>query len=370
MKKIAILGASKPHLPLYLRAKEMGLEVHCIAWAEGAYCKDYADYFHDISITEKEAIAKLCEELGIDGVISNALEPAVPTMAYLHDVCGFNGISSATAARCTDKKLMRKCIKSNNACPQPEFSLLSDTDPSQLKYPVIVKPTDSSCSNGVTKVSCQEEFAAAVQRALSASGKGEILIEECVEGEEISVESISFKGAHYILAVTDKETTGAPYFVEIAHHQPSSKPAHILDKLKEYVIQIHDALGIENGASHAEFKITDDGRIYFIEIGARGGGDFISYELVKLSTGYDYVRGMIEVALGEFSLPVINHGNYSGVYFLSKETENLRDFILQNKDCEWVYDAHIDDEPLRSLRRSQDRSGWIIYSSDHKIERI
>jgi hypothetical protein len=60
MKKIAILGASKPHLPLYLRAKEMGLEVHCVAWAEGAYCRDYADFFHDISITDKEAVARLC----------------------------------------------------------------------------------------------------------------------------------------------------------------------------------------------------------------------------------------------------------------------------------------------------------------------
>ena len=369
MKKIAILGASKPHLPLYLKAKEMGLEVHCVAWAEGAYCKDYADHFHDISITDKEAIARMCVAEGIDGVVSNALEPAVPTMAYLHDVCGMNGISSLTASRCTDKKLMRQCIKDNDACPQPQFSLLADTDPHQLNYPVIVKPTDSSCSNGVTKVTSPEEFAAAVERAVGASRNGEILIEECIEGEEISVESISFNGSHYILTVTDKETTGAPYFVETAHHQPSSKSPQLLEELRRYVQQIHDALGIDNGASHAEFKITDDGRIYFIEIGARGGGDFISYELVKLSTGYDYVKGMIEVALGEFTEPVIQGGRYSGVYFLSKETEDIKDFILKNRHCEWVYDAHIEDVPLKSLRKSQDRSGWIIYSSDHKIEK-
>ena len=369
MKKIAILGASKPHLPLYLKAKEMGLETHCIAWAEGAYCRDFADRFHDISITDKEAIAKLCIEEGIDGVVSNALEPAVPTMAYLHDTCGLNGISSVTAARCTDKKLMRQCIKDSQACPQPHFSLLADTDLSQLEYPLIVKPTDSSCSNGVTKVTAQEGLEAAIERAGSASKNGEILIEECIEGEEISVESISFEGKHYILTITDKETTGAPYFVETAHHQPSAKPEAIISKLKEYVIQIHDALGIDNGASHAEFKITADGKIYFIEIGARGGGDFISYELVRLSTGYDYVKGMLEVALGEFTEPVIKEGRYSGVYFLSKETESLKDFILENKGCDWVYDSHIEDGPLRSLRKSQDRSGWIIYSSDHKIER-
>lgn len=368
MKKIAILGASKPHLPLYLKAKEMGLETHCIAWAEGAYCRDYADFFHDISITDKEAVAELCVRCGIDGIVSNALEPAVPTMAYVHDKYGLNGISSLTAMRCTDKKLMRQCIKEHDACRQPEFSLLSDTDISQLTYPVIIKPTDSSCSNGVSKVVSEEGLQAAIDRAASASRNGEILIEECIEGEEISVESISFGGKHHILTVTDKETTGAPYFVETAHHQPSSKPSHILKELQEYVIRIHDALGIDNGASHAEFKITEDGKIYFIEIGARGGGDFISYELVRLSTGYDYVKGMIEVALGDFKEPVVQGGRYSGVYFLSQETQNLKEFIEANRKCEWVYDSHIEDGPLKSLRKSQDRSGWIIYSSDHKIE--
>lgn len=367
-KKIAVLGASKPHLPLYLKAREMGLEVHCIAWAEGAYCKDYADRFHDISITDKEAVARLCVEEGIDGVVANALEPAVPTIAYLHDTCGINGISSQTAARCTDKRLMRECVRDNDACPQPRFSVLSDTDLTALDYPVVVKPTDSSCSNGVTKVNFPGELQTAVDRAVAASRSGEILIEECIEGEEVSVESISYEGRHYVLTVTDKETTGAPYFVETAHHQPSSKPEQLIARLKEYVIRILDALGIDNGASHAEFKITPDGRIYFIEIGARGGGDFISYELVRLSTGYDYVKGMIEVALGQFTEPVLRSGRYSGVYFLSKETEYLKDFIDRNKDRGWVYDSFVDDAPLRSLRRSQDRSGWIIYSSDHKIE--
>ena len=369
MKKIAILGASQPHLPLYLKAKEMGLETHCIAWAEGAYCRDYADFFHDISITDKEAVADLCVRLGIDGIVSNALEPAVPTMAYVHDKCGLVGISSLTAMRCTDKKLMRQCIKENDACPQPEFSLLPDADLSGLTYPVVIKPTDSSCSNGVTKVTGPQQLQAAIDRAKDASRNGEILIEECIEGQEVSVESISFGGKHYVLTVTDKETTGAPYFVETAHHQPSSKPAYLLEQLKEYVIRIHDALGIDNGASHAEFKITEDGRIYFIEIGARGGGDFISYELVRLSTGYDYVKGMIEVALGEFTEPVVKSGRYSGVYFLSKETEKLLEFIQTSRGCEWVYDSHIDEGPLKSLRKSQDRSGWIIYSSDHKIEK-
>ena len=368
MKKIAILGASRPHLPLFLKAKEMGLETHCIAWAEGAFCRDYADCFHDISITDKEAIAELCRKEHIDAIISNALEPAVPVMAYVHEVCGLNGISVETALRCTNKKLMRQCIRDAKACPQPTFVIYDPDETISIDMPLIVKPTDSSCSNGVTKVTEAGQLEDALIRARNASSNGEILIEECIDGNEISVESISFKGEHHILTITDKETTGVPYFVETAHHQPSSLPDSLQDSIKEYVRRILDALGIDNGASHAEFKITPEGRIYFIEIGARGGGDFISYELVRLSTGYDYVKGMIEVALGTFSRPVFGQKKYAGVYFLSKETEHIRNFIIKNQDAPWIYDSHIDDVPLRSLRKSQDRSGWIIYNSDHKID--
>ena len=62
MKKIAILGASEPHLPLFLKAKEMGLETYCFAWSQGAYCKNYADHYYDISIVDKEQIAVICQK--------------------------------------------------------------------------------------------------------------------------------------------------------------------------------------------------------------------------------------------------------------------------------------------------------------------
>ena len=366
-QKLAILGASEPHLPLYLKAREMGLETYCIAWAEGAYCKDFADHFFDISIIEKERIAELCLAEKIDGIVANALEPAVPTVAYVAGKCGFNGISYEAALRAVNKKLMRQRIALTGACRQPAFAVLKKGDPVPEIFPSIIKPTDSSCSNGVSEVSSPQEIPAAIERALSASGSGEILVEEFIDGREISVESISFHGKHHILAITDKETTGAPYFVETAHHEPSSLPADIQNEIRKTVLGILDALELTEGASHAEFKITADGKIYFIEIGARGGGDCISYDLVRLSTGYDFPKGMIEVALGRFSEPGPAAGKYSGIYFLSKDTEYVRDFIEKNKDREWAVRWEIDEGPLKPLRKSQDRSGYIIYQSDHKI---
>ena len=368
--KLAILGASKPHLPLYLKAKEMGVETYCIAWSQGAYCKDYADHFYDISITDKETIAEFCIAEGIDGIISNALEIAVPTMAYVSEKCGFNGNSYLSACCAVNKRKMREAIHKFNACPQPEFTVLSGDKYCPKQYPIIIKPVDSSCSNGVTKVDCYEDLLTAIKRAKEVSVSGEVLIEECVLGREVSVESISYHGKHYVLTITDKETTGAPYFVETAHHQPSNLPEQIKKELEYYVPRILNAIGITNGASHAEFKIDDVGNVKFIEIGARGGGDFISYNLVELSTGYDYVKGMIEVALNIFKEPKLNLSRYSGVYFLSKETAYIKDFILRNKDQDWVIDSEIQDEELKELKKSQDRTGYIIYQADNKIDNI
>lgn len=369
MKKLAILGASEPHLPLYLKAREMGLEVYCVAWSKGAYCKDYADHFCDISIVDYKAVAEMCQHEKIDGVVANALELAVPTLAYLHENLGFNGNSIQTAIWATNKSEMRKRVIDTNACPQPRFIIVGpDEFPSIDFFPVIVKPSDSSASRGVTVAENIDELVYAINRARENSKSKVIMVEQLIQGKEVSVESISYKGKHYLLTITDKETTGAPFFVEIAHHQPSSLPSAIQSRIASYNSSLLDALQIDNSASHAEFKIDQSGEVYLMEVGARGGGGWISYKLVELSTGYDYIRGMIQVALDEFEEPVIHSGNYSGIYFLSENTKKVMDTIRLNKNAPWMKDYSMnEDEPLRILRSSFDRSGYFIYQSDKKI---
>ena len=180
-----------------------------------------------------------------------------------------------------------------------------------------------------------------------------------------SVESISWQGKHYILQITDKVTTGAPYFIELAHHQPSDLPSDIQEKVREMVPRALDALHIEYGASHTEIKITPDGKLFIIETGARMGGDFIGSNLVMLSTGYDYLEGVINVALGHFREPVLSARAYSGVYFLSQETARLKPLIENAMSTiPEAVAAEITDPVLRPVRCSADRSGYLIYSSD------
>ena len=101
-----------------------------------------------------------------------------------------------------------------------------------------------------------------------------------------------------MLTVTRKQTTGAPHFIETGHIQPAGINNNMLEKVQKEVFAGLNSLQIANGASHAEFKITPDGKVKIIEIGARMGGDCIGSDLVKISTGYDFLKMVIDVALG------------------------------------------------------------------------
>lgn len=368
MKKIAIIGASYLQLPLVKKAKEMGLHTICFAWAEGAVCKDEADEFFPISIVEKEQILEVCREKQIDGICTIASDVAAPTVAYVAEKMRLVGNTYEVALRANNKYLMRQAFSSAGIpCPAyQKITAYGQLDSKALPFPLIVKPTDRSGSLGIAKVGRLEDLQSSVEVALNCSFKHEAIVEEYVEGREISVEFISYQGAHYPLQITDKVTTGAPHFVELEHHQPA-------DLREEQYAQIYNltksalkALGVSNGATHSEYKITADGRVYVMEIGARMGGDFIGSDLVKLSTGYDFLKGVIDVALGQFEVPVLGETHFAGVYFLCEETKQLQTIIKEAK-LPQIVRAEITDKVLRPVLCSADRSGYLIYQAGTKL---
>lgn len=368
MKKIAIIGASYLQLPLVKKAREMGVESICFAWEDGAVCKDVCDQFYPVSTVDKDAILKICQEIEIDGITTIASDVAVLTVNYVAEKMGLIGNPDKYSETATNKYLMRQCFMEHDV-PSPKFCLTDGTIPEMVnsfRYPVIVKPTDRSGSRGVEKVEDSKELQAAIERACKEAFQKKAVIEEFVEGREISVESISYKGKHFILQITDKVTTEAPFFVELEHHQPSTLSDDIKIRVKLIVLNALEALHIKYGASHAELKITEEGDIRVIEIGARMGGDFIGSDLVRLSTGYDFLKGVIEVALGNFEEPKLSEHNHSGVYFLCKETERLKPIIENYRNYPDIVEAEITDNKLRNIECSADRSGYLIYKADCK----
>lgn len=368
-KKLAIIGASYLQRPLVEKCKELGVYSICFAWEDGAVCKDLCDNFYPISTIDKEAILKVCQDEQIDGITTIASDVATLTVNYVAEHMGLVGNPNKYSQTATNKYLMRQCFMEHGV-PSPKFCLTDGAIPEIAKtftFPVIVKPTDRSGSRGVEKVEDANELQAAIERACNESFQKKAVIEEFVEGREISVESISYEGKHNILQITDKVTTEAPFFVELEHHQPSSLPDDIKSRVREIVLNALNALHIQYGASHSELKITKDGVIRVIEIGARMGGDFIGSNLVRLSTGYDFLKGVIQVALDDFEEPVISENSHSGVYFLCEETKHLLPIILNWRSYPEIVEAEVTDSELRHIECSADRSGYFIYKSNNKF---
>ena len=370
MKKLAVIGASYLQIPLVKKAKDLGYEVHCFAWDKDAVCKEIADRYYPISITEKDVILEKCREIGIDGICTIASDVAAPTVAYVAERMNLNANSFESACRANNKFEMRKALD-KAAVPCPKYRCVTDADKLQdtdWAFPLIVKPSDRSGSLGVTKVYSLNELKRAVEAAVEFSFKGEAMVEEFIEGREISVEFISYHGKHYPLQITDKVTTEAPHFVELEHHQPADLSGETFTEIYKITENALSAHGLTEGASHSEFRITPDGGIVVMEIGGRMGGDFIGSDLVQLSTGYDFVKGVIDVAMDSFQEPTFTTTRYSGVYFLCEETKDLLPIFYSHQHYPEIKICEQTDTELRNIECSADRSGYFIYQSTDKFK--
>lgn len=370
MKKLIIIGANNFQAPLIKKAKEMGLETHVFAWEKGAVGKRFADFFYPISITDKESILQEAEKIKPDGVISIASDLATLTVSFLAERLHLTGNSLECAQVSTNKCAMRNRL-SQAGLPCPKYSQSGDMETIRNtcgEFPLIVKPTDRSGSRGVTLVCNELELQLAIVRAHVLSFTYGHIVEQFISGTEYSVEMISWQGVHHFLQITEKETSGAPYFVEKSHHQPAPLAAAIKAQIVQIVDKALTALQVTNGASHSEVLVTDAGKIFIVEIGARMGGDYIGSHLVELSTGYDYLTGTIEVALGGCKVPVKNEKMYAGIYYvfgkpglLSRITDNSKKYKeIVSREIYYTLGAQI-----REVEESNDRAACYIYASSN-----
>ena len=304
MKKIVIIGANNFQMPLIKKAKQLGYETHVFAWADGAVGAEFADYFYPISIIEKEKILEKCKEIKPDAITSVASDLATLTVNYLAEKLGLAGNSLECTKISTNKYEMRKAFQKYGVSV-PKFFEISDINDlskiKEMKAPIIVKPTDRSGSRSITKIedlNDVEKLKKAINEAIEVSFEKKAIVEEYIDGDEFSAEGITYNGEHTILTITRKQTTGAPHFIETGHTEPAGLSAEMQEKIKKEVFAGLNSLKIKNSASHTEFKITPEGEVKIIEIGARMGGDCIGSDLVQISTGEDFLKMVIDVALG------------------------------------------------------------------------
>lgn len=300
-KRVMIVGASAWQVPMIQKAKELGYEVGVVDYNPNAVGVAYADKYYNASTIDPKAVCEAAKEFGADGITTVATDMPMRAIAYTCEQLGLTGINLSTAVRSTDKAQMIRAFEEHNV-PHPWYYVVKngniDVIRDKLTYPCICKPTDNSASRGVVKIDNEQELDQAVSYSMGNGRSGDVIIEQLLIGSEISVEAFAVNGNVSVLAITDKTTTGAPYFVEMGHSQPSKFIGSMKERIVSAAAAAMKAVGIDNGPAHVEMMVTEEGPI-LIELGARLGGDFITTDLVPLSTGIDMLGATIHIACGE-----------------------------------------------------------------------
>lgn len=372
MKKLLIIGASVLQLPAIKRAKEMGYYVGVIDYDPNAIGIEFADEYFNVSTIDIEGVTKTAEEFRPDGIMTLATDMPMRSIAAACEKLGLSGISFETAVKSTDKGEMIKAFEANNV-EHPWYYIVSsiyelDSKIEKITYPCISKPTDNSGSRGVMLIHNEKELREAVEYSSSNGRSGSVIVEEYMQGPEVSVEIITVDGEPNVLQVTDKLTTGAPHFVEMGHSQPSRLGEENLEKIRDLAKRAVKAVGIKNGPAHVEIILTKDGP-KMVELGARMGGDCITTHLVPLSTGIDMIEATIKIACGEE--PDINpkFRKASAIRFLDAPfgTITAIDGVKDAEKIDGVKEIsltkHIGDK-AGEIGSSTDRVGFVIAQAD------
>lgn len=375
-----ILGASILQLPAIEKAKQMGLQVIAVDRDPQAIGFHVEGVLKEIiSTIDTPGVLRAAKKHQINGIITLASDIPMQTVAAVCSEMGLTGVSEETALKATNKGVMREALAKGNV-PIPMYFRVQDKaafiravqEIRNAGYRCIVKPADNSGSRGVDLLAENSDLDRAYEYTHGFSRNGEIVVEEFMQGPEVSVETLAVNGKVEVIQITDKTTTGAPFFVEMGHVQPSLLDMAVKEQIRKVAIAANKALGITSGPSHTEIIVTKDGP-KIVELGARLGGDCITTHLVPLSTGVDMVESAIKIALGEDVDVTAKWNKGSAIrYFRTGqgtvkeirglETARTMPGIIQ------VSVVHGVGELLGEIKSSNDRAGFVIAQDENNVK--
>lgn len=304
MKKLLIIGAGFLQSFVIMKAKQMGYITLAVDADSNAIGFKYADKYKVINIIDEKLCLEYAKSEKIDGVLTAATDYGVLTASYIAQEMNLPGLKYSVAKMIKNKYLVRKRLFDHHVDDMNQiFEVDSYTNISELakkiSYPIMVKPCDGSGSRGTSRVEKEEELENACKYAIENSITHRAELETFIDGQEYGAESLVENGEIHVLAIMKKWMTKPPYYAELGHAIPCGLSKEIEEKAKNYVRYAIKALGINHGSVNMDMIITEDGRIYIVDIGARMGGNMIGPCIIPYGTGIDYMGNMIKVALGE-----------------------------------------------------------------------
>lgn len=264
----------------------------------------FADEWHNVSTTDKDAVLTLAQQVKIDGIVAYASDPAAPTAAYVAEQMGLPGNPYQSVLTLARKDLFRAFLK-KHGFNVPRSQSFYDREQArvwlgEIGTPAFIKPVDSSGSKGVTKLTDAGRFDEAFDHALTYSREKMVVVEQQIVRSRYQVAGDGFvvdgKLAFRCWADEhfDEFCNG---LVPIGQTFPTSHPTAWLEVAHAESQRLLRLLGMKTGALNFDYVFTEDGQFYFLELGPRNGGCLIP-EVIRYATGMDLIKHTVDAALG------------------------------------------------------------------------
>lgn len=306
MKKLMLLGGMRYLVPVIEAAHKLGVYVITCDYLPNNIAHKYSDEYCNVSILEKDKVLEKAKELKIDGILSFACDPGVVTAAYVAEKMGLPSSGPYESVEILQNKgKFRKFLTENNfnvpvAKQYTDIeTALNDTE--MFNWPVIVKPTDSAGSKGVTKVVEKSELRDAINYALKFSHSNEFIIEDFLEkvGDSSDCDSFSIDGKLKFVSFSAQkfdENCENPYTPAAFTWPASISKAHQEELINE-IQRLLKLLDMKNSIYNIETRECTNGKAYIMECSPRGGGNRLA-EMIRYMTGVDMITNIVKSALG------------------------------------------------------------------------
>ena len=333
-----LLGGIRYLLPVIKAAHKLGYYVITADYLPDNIAHRFSDEYVNVSIVDKEAVLKVAREKTIDGIMSFGVDPGVVSAAYVQEQLGLPAFGPFESVCILQNKDRFRAFLAENGFNVPKakgFSSVEDalSDPSWYEYPVIVKPTDSAGSKGVTRVEDESQLRPALEYACRTSLSGHIIVEEFIEKQGCSSDTdcMSIDGRLvFVNFNAQRFDHDAPNpFTPAAYTWPSTYTPEQESYLTKDIQRLISLLNLKTAVYNIETRIGKDGKPYIMELTPRGGGNRLC-EMIRYSTGVDLISSITRAVVGD-PVGIVEQKPYND-YWAEVILHSEKDGVFQKVD--------------------------------------
>lgn len=305
-KTLMILGGSRYVIPLILKAKELDIFTITVDYIPNNIAHSYSDLYLNISVIDKEAVLKAAKKYKIDGITAFACDPAVCTMAYVSNKLSLPSVGPYNSVCILQNKGKFRLFLKENGFNVPfsgsytTFSGLKK-DINKFAFPLIIKPTDSAGSKGVSKVDNLDMLDGAFKFAINNSISKQVIVEEFIEpaGHPSDSDCYSIDGKLAFCSFSNQffDRQSVNPFVPCGFTWPSGMSSDYQNYLTNELQRLITLLGMKTSLYNVETRVSKNGVPYIMEVSPRGGGNRIS-EMLFHHTNIDIIKKHIIDCVG------------------------------------------------------------------------